>query len=465
MKTMNREKKGIGKRFECLPNYELKIGGGFKMKRFTKSATIVALAVSMLTLSACSSSKSEGGTAASASQTKKNIVTLTVVTSNTPLWSENEGFKAIVKSFEEKNPDIRIKVDGADKMEDVVKVRIATSDFPDLIYYHSGATNMKPLNPEANLVELSDLNINPTLSPGLDEMTKYDGKVYAALLGSLDVGGVIYNKEVFKKYNIEIPKTREEFLAICAKLKAAGVIPMAVGAKDAWSTQLTPFDMMASFTINNKDWINQMNTHKTTLDATPGFIEMLKEMKELQVKGFTNDDLMSTTSDKSQEMLGSGKVAMFEMATWIAPDLKKKFPDGQFGMFALPFSTFKPTVSTFSTGGLMAFKKAKHVEEAKKFIAFATSAEALKIYYDANPQIPVYKGIENKMDSIPTDGKKYVEAGAVALNFKDALIAPIGTWETLLQDIYLGGKTPEQVAKKVQTDLETNAKGAGVAGF
>ena len=46
--------------------------------------------------------------------------------------------------------------------------------------------------------------------------------------------GVYYNVDIFKKYNIAIPTTWEEFLAACKKLKDAGVTPIANSLKDQW---------------------------------------------------------------------------------------------------------------------------------------------------------------------------------------------------------------------------------------
>ena len=46
--------------------------------------------------------------------------------------------------------------------------------------------------------------------------------------------GIYFNKMLFKKYGLTEPRTWDEFLAICKKLKAEGITPITLGSKDDW---------------------------------------------------------------------------------------------------------------------------------------------------------------------------------------------------------------------------------------
>lgn len=437
---------------------------------FQKVSLLVVIA---MFVTACSSSPKPNSSEteapktvkASESPVKSNPVTLKLFTSTGAVWGENKGLLAIVDNFQKKYPNIKVEVEPVPKMEEVLPVRIATADFPDIAYYHTGAQSYKVMKAEDNLVELSELNINSRLAKGLETSTKYNGKVYSALLGNLDVSGIIYNKAVFDKLGLQIPTNKQQFLDISEKIKAAGIIPFVMSGKDAWSLQLAVFDQMASYQAANKDWIKDINTRVTTFDKSPAFVQTLKDLGGLKDKGYINSDVLSTSYEKAQELLGTGKAAMFEMATWVAGDLATKYPDAKFGLFANPIGNDKPVVSTFYTGGLMVFNKGKHVKEAKQFVEFATAAESLKIFYDANPAIPAYKDINSPLNPISQDGNKYVQSGQVEVDFKDQLVATIDPlFPTALQDL-LVGKTAEEVAKKIQTTFETNAKSQQISGF
>ena len=61
----------------------------------------------------------------------------------------------------------------------------------------------------------------------------YQGKIYAVPMEQ-DLMGVYYNRDLFKKLGLEVPKTYAEFKAVAEKVKEAGLIPIAFGNKDKW---------------------------------------------------------------------------------------------------------------------------------------------------------------------------------------------------------------------------------------
>ncbi len=68
------------------------------------------------------------------------------------------------------------------------------------------------------------------------ELTEYNGKHYGYCFeASNGFQGLIYNKDVFEANGItELPKTLDEFYAVCDKLKASGIVPVAIPS-DTWS--------------------------------------------------------------------------------------------------------------------------------------------------------------------------------------------------------------------------------------
>lgn len=61
----------------------------------------------------------------------------------------------------------------------------------------------------------------------------YQGKIYAVPMEQ-DLMGVYYNRDLFKKLGLEVPKTYAEFKTVAEKVKEAGLIPIAFGNKDKW---------------------------------------------------------------------------------------------------------------------------------------------------------------------------------------------------------------------------------------
>ena len=48
----------------------------------------------------------------------------------------------------------------------------------------------------------------------------------------MSANGIVYNKDIFKKYNLEIPTTVKELEEVCKTLKENGVTPFANQFKD-----------------------------------------------------------------------------------------------------------------------------------------------------------------------------------------------------------------------------------------
>lgn len=71
-----------------------------------------------------------------------------------------------------------------------------------------------------------------------------DGKMYCVTLDMIETG-IFYNKDIFKKLGLELPKNWTEFMAIHRKLKEAGVIPMLASTPDMadWGMDLI-FDQL-----------------------------------------------------------------------------------------------------------------------------------------------------------------------------------------------------------------------------
>ena len=71
------------------------------------------------------------------------------------------------------------------------------------------------------------------VSEDIKESFTVDGKAYAVPY-SIIYNTVIYNKNVFAEYNLEVPKTFDEFLDVCQTLKDNGITPIAL-KNDSWA--------------------------------------------------------------------------------------------------------------------------------------------------------------------------------------------------------------------------------------
>ncbi|MET0264806.1 MAG: ABC transporter substrate-binding protein [Duganella sp.] len=156
------------------------------------------------------------------------------VISNSP---QRRAWLGVIDQFSAANPDIRIIHNGFPqeqyKRDFTARLRNGRSD---LAFWYAGERLgdaarqrlLTPLNAEL-LALLKKHNFDAATLDG----TRIQGQVYGFPLYSY-VWGFLYRKSLFTRLGLRPPTTWSEFLAVCARLQAAGVTPLAVGAQSSW---------------------------------------------------------------------------------------------------------------------------------------------------------------------------------------------------------------------------------------
>ncbi|MEV5026297.1 ABC transporter substrate-binding protein [Paenibacillus sp. LPE1-1-1.1] len=436
-----------------------------------KLATILlVLAVALTACGKAGGNVENGGTtntatnAAAQSNENKKPVTLKVLVASD--WLKEKKWQMIFDDYEEKTGNkLDIQSAPVNNYADLVSTRLATKDAPDLLFYWGQAGNVKKLQPEKNLLDLSNEEFVSRINPAVTKyFLKNEGKLYGIPVTGTSVSGVIYNKKVFEDLGIEIPKTYEEFLAACEKIKAAGVTPVYEAGKEGWPLQLYTFNAVANVMNKQPDLMDKINANQTTFDQIPEFVDTLQKQSDLQTKGYLNKDLFSGTYDMSLEQVATGKSAMIFQADWAIAPLLEKYPDAQIGMFPLP-SDGDNYAGISDPNGLYVFKNSPNVEAAKEFLNFFSSPEELSKYFNEVKSIPTWTGLDVKLNPGTADMNAYIEQGKAIPFFNSLAVVEIGDYQSLLQQMYGGQITPAEVAKGLQSNIEKNAKAAGVAGF
>ena len=134
-----------------------------------------------------------------------------------------DAYQAVIKAFEKAHPNITInyEVVSASDLGTILKTRFLAGNAPDLVSMTPGSFK-DPFIAAGNLVDLWDqpwvANLQPSVK-GAAAAVSDPSKIY--LLPTVqDVGGVVYNKDIFAKLNLQIPTTWAQFLQDCAAIKA-----------------------------------------------------------------------------------------------------------------------------------------------------------------------------------------------------------------------------------------------------
>lgn len=169
---------------------------------------------------------------------------------------------------------------------------------------------------------------------GVLQNVTYDDKVYA-VPSTQTIYGVYYNKELFKKYELEVPKTWEEFISVGKTLIENGVTPLAMGGQDSW---VVGFHLLlVAGGVGGSPLYDEICAGTTTWDDER-FIESGKVFQELSDMGFFNSGYLGVGYNEGREVFLNGTAAMYPMGSWDTSAVLEGFggDEDKVGVFVLP---------------------------------------------------------------------------------------------------------------------------------
>ncbi|EIM93658.1 extracellular solute-binding protein [Paraburkholderia hospita] len=275
-----------------------------------------------------------------------------------------------IADFEKANPDVKVKASYIE--EEAYKVQLPgwlISQAPDVVKWHEGE-RMRYYAQRGLLEDISaDWQKNGwnTSFASLKDPSSFNGKQYA-LPTDYFSWGLFYRRDLFEKAGIKgEPKTWEEFLDACKKLKAAGITPIAVGGRDSW-TLAAWFDYI-DLRLNGYAFHMQLMDGKVPY-TDPRVKKAYEAWKVLLDNKYFVDNALSYTLDSAQPLLIQGQAAMMLMGTFISgglPDALKS----KVGNFQFPVMDSKlPVAEDGSADCLNIPSRAKNKADARRFLAF-----------------------------------------------------------------------------------------------
>lgn len=140
------------------------------------------------------------------------------------------------------------------------------------------------------------------------------GEIYA-IPNDQGTYGLFYNKALFKKAGVAAPpKTYAELLADCVKFKAKGIIPLAYGDRDGYSTDNWVTYDYASYMA--PDDISKVNAGKLKY-ADAKLVKPLEQLVKFKQQGCVNPDASTHENNDANTYFTSGKAAMVQMFPFV----------------------------------------------------------------------------------------------------------------------------------------------------
>lgn len=142
---------------------------------------------------------------------------------------------------------------------------------------------------------------------------------------------VMYNKDLFESAGItDVPKTWDEFLDVCAKLKEKDIT--AITVDDAYIAGLFGYTMDR---IVGDEKTYDMIANKDFSD--PGVLRAAEIWENMAKEGYISSKAATNVYPAGQvDEIAKGTVAMYLNGTWLPNEIKSETPDMNWGSFAWP---------------------------------------------------------------------------------------------------------------------------------
>jgi len=424
-----------------------------------KRALIAVVILSVAMAGGCGKKESAGGKAGKNAQGKIEI----------EVASFQGGFgldffEYAAREYEKTHPDVSIRVWGEPRIWEKLRPRFNQGDVPDLTWPGWGMDTWG-LVAEGQVMPLDKYldsksydgkaRWKDTYIPALLEKGKLDGHYYILPFNN-NVFGWWYNVDMFRKHGWQPPKTYEELLALCEKIKKAGIAPITYQGK-------YPTYMLRGFLF---PWVISAGGYQAFKDAenlkpgawnSPAFVKAAEMVKQLADRGCFQQGAMGMDHTGSQMEFVLGRAAMIPCGTWLGSEMKKQIPSSFHMAFinppALAHGKGDPTATSTAIEYWIIPAKSKHPDIAADFFKFMTSLDMAKKFVERKNTLMCIKGADQV--KLAPD---LVDAARLAREAKTVWDADYRDWyrdlgqqtENAMADLLNGIATPKQCVDRME---------------
>ncbi|WP_026572852.1 ABC transporter substrate-binding protein [Bacillus sp. UNC438CL73TsuS30] len=383
---------------------------------------------------------------------------------------EKQQWADVVNKFKELNPGINVNIATGDVQVESGKLPTLLQSGvnpPDAILMNAGPGRVSVLS-DVNLIQpLNKMyernDWKDKLRPFAYNLISGEKNIYE-LPHMIDAIGIFYNKDIFQKNGLEVPKTKDEFLKTLQKLKDTGISPITVGARNGYAIGWL-FGVMLESVAGTEKVENLLYGNGKWND--PEIVKVAEMMNDWVKKGYiAKESVTQTQADSKFRFLGK-KAAMEAEGTYLITDLAAQSLQKSVNMFMMPSFIDGKTAKPVGGIGLtwVVPTKAKDVDLAEKWFNFIVSKDYSDIVlhkpdYNFVPASKASEGIEPVGDVLKTsmkeiaDGSGYNPSVFIGVEAKEA-------YYQNLQGLVGGLISP----KEAMNNIEAAAEKDRAAGF
>jgi multiple sugar transport system substrate-binding protein len=422
----------------------------------TFRALAAVAAASVLVLSACGRGES------SQPPDSADKISSGPATGTVTVWAqgtEGEALSGFLKPFEDKNPDVTVKVTAIpwDSAQSKYQTAIAGATTPDIgmlgtDWMPTFANALRPTPGELATTGMFPTNVESTNIGG----THYGVPWY------VETRVIFYRTDLMRQAGFDaFPSTWDGFKQLAKAMQDKAGAKYGVNLPTGgWNSFLSDLPFVWS---NGADLMNADQT-KWTFD-TPQMVEALGYVKSFFDDGIANKNLDNSPGAGAAALV-SGSVPMMISGPWDIGQIAKAGGAGfadKFAVATIPAAPRKTSTSFAAGANLAVFKNSKSPDAAWKLIRWLSEPETQVAWFKATTDLPSQKSAWT--DPALANDPKVSVFGKQLEGVKTA--PALTTWpqisaaaDTLLEKIVKDGKDPAQAAKELQSTADSLGTGS-----
>jgi raffinose/stachyose/melibiose transport system substrate-binding protein len=358
-----------------------------------KSLTFVSLlAVLLMLLAACTPAASdatdnpdatEGADATEASGGDGDQVTITIESwrnDDLTIWEDQ-----IIPAFEAKYPNIHVVFAPTAPAEynGVLNTKLEGGTAGDLITCRPFDASLA-LYDQGYLAPLNDLGGMDNFSDVAKSawITDDGSDVFCVPMASV-IHGFFYNKDIFDKYSLEEPTTREEFFAVLDTLKENGETPLVMGTADMWESATMGFQNIGPNYWAGEEGRAALISGDAKFTDEP-YIQTWTDLKEWAA--YLPEGYEAVKYPDAQALFTLGRGAIYPTGSWEISQFNKD-ADFEMGIFPPYVQNAGDTcyISDHTDIAMGMNAATTHPDEVKTFLEWMTTQEFAELYSNALP--------------------------------------------------------------------------------
>ena len=258
--------------------------------------------------------------------------------------------KAHEAMYRERHPGARVKHSATQQISQTLQPRFVAGDPPDVVNNSGGnQIDFNGLVSEGALADLGELlnapsiddpqvAVKDTLMPGILDVGSYDGR-FLALNYAYTAYGIWYSQGLFAERGWEYPATWDDMIALCRRIKAAGIAPWAYTGVHArymsWPI------LAAAAKLGGVGVLKAIDNFEPNAWRHEAVRTAADAYYQLAVDGFVQRGAEGMDHVQAQTEWSRGRAAFISCGSWLENEQKAVTPPG-FRMAVAP----TPSLST-----------------------------------------------------------------------------------------------------------------------